>query len=460
MANTICLTYTVDLYCIHTALTVQEKFLPQFFFVSSVNELINVKRLITRELTSKGHVDLNQQCGNEGGVFMTFFIGIDIAKYKHDGFILDHAGEVIRESFSFTNDRSGFACLKEILSALDSNQNCRIGFESTGHYAMNLKIFLEENGFTYMQFNPFLINRFAQATTLRKTKTDKVDARVIATYLMSVDYKPYPSQSYHIKNLKSLTRDRNDLVKQRSHQLVKLTNLLDLIFPEFKPFFNHSLTSSTCLYLLDHYLTPSKIARMNLESYQKMKFKLRRTLSYARFCTLKQLARDSVGSEDPTLSYLLKKALDLYHTIDDQITEIESLIQETYTQLESHIHTISGIGLQSAACILAEYESIDRFDTADQMLAFAGLEPSRNQSGGSESKGRMVKHGSPYLRQAIMNVAAYSIMHNPILYEFYRKKRTEGKLHRVALSHVAKRIVRLIFHLEKHHLDFDLAKMR
>ncbi len=150
---------------------------------------------------------------------------------------------------------------------------------------------------------------------------------------MSVDYKPYPHQSYPIKNLKSLTRDRNDLIKQRSHQLVKLTNLLDLIFPEFKPFFNHSLTSSTCLYLLDHYWVPSKIARMNLESYQKMKFMLRRTLSYARFCTLKQLARDSVGSEDPTLSYLLKKALDLYHTIDDQITESESLIQETYISL-------------------------------------------------------------------------------------------------------------------------------
>jgi len=391
---------------------------------------------------------------------MTFFIGIDIAKYKHDCFILNHEGEVIRESFSFTNDRTGFAYLKEILSTLDSNQTMRIGFESTGHYAMNLKVFLEENGFSYMQFNPFLIKRFAQATTLRKTKTDKVDARLIALYLMSVDYKPYPSQSYHIKNLKSLTRDRDDLIKQRTHQLVKLTNLLDLIFPEFKPFFGHSLTSSTCLYLLDHYLTPSKIARMNLDSYHKMTFELRRTLSYARFCTLKQLARDSVGSEDPTLTYLLKKALELYHFINHQVLDIEQLIEQTYAQLDSHIHTISGIGIQSAACILAEFESVERFDTSDQMLAFAGLEPSRKQSGESESKGKMVKHGSPYLRQSLMNVSAFIIIHNPILYEYYRKKRNEGKLHRVALTHVAKRIVRIIFHLEKHHLDFDLAKMR
>lgn len=391
---------------------------------------------------------------------MTFFIGIDIAKYKHDCFVLNHEGEVIRESFSFTNDRTGFAYLKEILSTLVSNQTMRIGFESTGHYAMNLKVFLEENGFSYMQFNPFLIKRFAQATTLRKTKTDKVDARLIALYLMSVDYKPYPPQSYHIKNLKSLTRDRDDLIKQRTHQLVKLTNLLDLIFPEFKPFFGHSLTSSTCLYLLDHYLTPSKIARMNLDSYHKMTFELRRTLSYARFCTLKQLARDSVGSEDPTLTYLLKKALELYHFINHQVLDIEQLIEQTYAQLDSHIHTISGIGIQSAACILAEFESVERFDTSDQMLAFAGLEPSRKQSGESESKGKMVKHGSSYLRQSLMNVSAFIIIHNPILYEYYRKKRNEGKLHRVALTHVAKRIVRIIFHLEKHHLDFDLAKMR
>ena len=94
------------------------------------------------------------------------------------------------------------------------------------------------------------------------------------------------------------------------------------------------------------------------------------------------------------------------------------------------------------------------------MLAFAGLEPSRNQSGELESKGKMVKHGSSLLRQTIMNIAATSIIHNPILYDYYHKKRMEGKLHRVALSHVAKHIVRIIFHLEKHHLDFDLAKMR
>lgn len=217
---------------------------------------------------------------------MTFLVGIDIAKRKHDCFIMDHHGEVVRDSFSFANDRFGFSQLHEILSQLDASQGIQIGLEATGHYGMNLKIFLEENQFSYMEFNPTLVKRFSQATTLRRTKTDKVDAHFIAMYLLFVDYKPYPSQSYHTKQLKALTRYRDGLVKYRSYLLNQMTNTLDLMFPEFKPFFKNSLSSATCMYLLDHYATPSKMARMNLDSFTKMRAKLRRTLSYSRFVVI------------------------------------------------------------------------------------------------------------------------------------------------------------------------------
>lgn len=59
-----------------------------------------------------------------------------------------------------------------------------------------------------------------------------------------------------------------------------------------------------------------------------------------------------------------------------------------------------------------------------------------------------------------MNVAEAQLIHNPTLYDYYRKKRNEGKAHRVALSHVAKRLVRIIFSLEKNDADFDFNKMR
>lgn len=391
---------------------------------------------------------------------MTFLVGIDIAKYKHDCFIMNHDGEVIRESFSFSNDRSGFSFFNEILSDLDSSQSIRIGLEATGHYGMNLKIYLEEIGYSYMEFNPILIRRFSTATTLRRTKTDKVDAQLIALYLSTVDFKPYPPKSYHIRNLKSLSRHRDELIKLRSLQLTQMTNKLDLIFPEFKPFFKNSLKSKTCMYLLKNYTTPSKMARMNIDSFKKMTSILRHTLSYARFTQLKELAQSIIGSDDSILSSQLESILELHDFIQIQLDEIDKLIKIEFNQSGSHIQSILGIGLYSAACIYSEIGIINRFDNPDQVLAFAGLEPSRHQSGDSEFKGHMVKHGSSYLRQALMNVAESSLIHNPILYDFYKKKRNEGKPHRVALSHVAKKLVRIIYTIETNNINFDFSKMR
>lgn len=395
-----------------------------------------------------------------GGVIMTYFVGIDIAKFKHDCFIMNHEGEVIRSSFTFKNDKTGFNELLSVLSSLDSNQTIKIGLEATGHYATNLKIFLEENNFSYMEFNPILVKRFSQATTLRRTKTDKKDARLISLYLSTVDYKTYPSKSYHIQNLKSLTRSRECLVKERSKQLIRITNVLDLIFPEFKPFFNKKLNSSTCLYILDHYTVPSKIANMNIDSFHKMTSKLRRTLSYARFLELKQLAKNTVGNEDPILAFELRTYLDLYKHYVEKINEIESLIQSEMKNIHTNIHTIPGIGIISAASIYSEIGNIARFNTWNQLVAFAGIDPSKNESGESAHNGHMVKHGSSYLRQTIMNVAESSLLHNPVLYEYYLKKRNEGKAHRVSLSHVAKRLLRIIFYLEKNNKSFDMNKMR
>ncbi|MBQ9037492.1 MAG: IS110 family transposase [Erysipelotrichaceae bacterium] len=391
---------------------------------------------------------------------MTYFIGLDLAKFKHDCFIMNEHGEVVRNPFSFSNDQTGFNTLLNVLNSLDPSQKKRIGLEATGHYGSNLKIFLEENDFSFMEFNPILISRFSKATTLRRTKTDKIDAHLIALYVSSVDYKPYPVKSYHIRNLKSLCRARDSLVKERSLQLVRMTNVLDLIFPEFKPFFGGSLKSSTAIYLLENYCVPSKIARMTVDSYRKMASALRRTISYARFIELKLLAKNTVGNEDPILSFQLSMYLELFKELDSKITDIDTLIIDIYKDVDSHIHTVPGIGTVTAAGIFSEIGNISRFSNADQLVAFAGMDSSRAQSGETDYSGHMVKHGSSYLRQYLMNAAEMQLIHNPLLYEYYLKKRNEGKVHRVALSHVARRLVRIIFSLEKHNSDFDFDKMR
>lgn len=385
---------------------------------------------------------------------MTYYVGIDIAKYKHDCFIADDSGCVIRDSFSFSNDKDGFNVLLSILKELKSKGQIKIGFESTGHYHFNLKLCLEANGFDYVEFNPLLVHKFSSTQTLRRTKTDKKDAQLIAKYLMTVDYKPYVNSFYHINNLKSLTRLRETLITDRTRFLNQITSYLDQIFPEFKPLFENGLNESA-FYLLTHYMTPAKMSKLDSNKYSKMKSELRHPISYQKICQIKNAAINSIGHTSKALEYALEASLTLYLTLDKQIDELESKIIEIYDSLNCHIHTIKGIGKLTAAGILSEIENFSKFLTPAQIQAYAGLEPSKDDSGTHDGIGVMVKHGSSYLRTYLMNSAETFYVFNPSISDFYWKKRNEGKHHRVALSHVARKLINTIFYLEKHNQDFD-----
>lgn len=198
------------------------------------------------------------------------FVGIDISKYKHDCCIISAADQQVVSKFSFKNDKDGFSELLTALQSLSSPDNIRIGFESTAHYALNLELFLEKAHHSFMEVNPVLISEYKKSTTLRRTKTDRVDCESIARWLMTVEYKPHSKGFYHAYSLKSLTRLRDRLVRQRSFYLVKITNVLDHTFPEFKPFFREHF-SKTALFLLENYGSAEKMARMNSASYEKLR---------------------------------------------------------------------------------------------------------------------------------------------------------------------------------------------
>jgi len=388
-----------------------------------------------------------------------YLVGIDISKYKHDCFIATETGCVIQKNLSFLNSKEGFNQLKKLLQSLDSSQVMRIGLEATGHYGFNLKMFLEKNGFSFMEFNPLLTHKFSQAQSLRKTKTDPLDAKSIAKLLLSVEYKTYPPQSYHMFFLKSLSRLRSSLVKQRSKHLVQLTNILDYLFPEFKPFFHHKF-SETALFLLEKFSSPLKMSRMNLTHYESLRVHSRGHFSYANFIQLKTLAQNTVGSSDSILLIELSSILHLFKSVNLEIKNIELQIQLLIADIPSPILSIPGIGVISAASILSEFGYIPRFDSPAQMLSFAGMDPAIYQSGTESKKGRMVKRGSGYLRAALFKVAEYSLIWNPVFYDYYKKKRSEGKSHLVALSHLARKLVRLIFTLETKQIKFDPALLR
>ena len=378
---------------------------------------------------------------------MTFYVGIDIAKFKHDCFIADERGCVVKDSFSFQNDKSGFDFLLSILNDLKTIGQVKIGFESTGHYHFNLKLFLETNGFDYVEFHPLLVHKFVTTQTLRKTKTDKKDSYMIARYLMTVNYKPYSNTFYHISNLKSLCRLRETLVIDRTRFLNQITSYLDQIFPEFKSLFHNHLNKSA-FYLLTNYMTPKNISMISLDDYTGMKQKLRKPISYQKFAQIKEAAHHTIGHSSDALEYALKSSLEIYLFLANQIDALEDNIIKLYQSLHYHIHTIKGVGMVTAAGIASEIGNFNRFSNPSQITAFAGLDPSKNNSGISQNKsGKMVKHGSSYLRKYLMNSAGTFYVFNPKISDFYWKKRNEGKHHRVALSHVARKKVNKKFKL-------------
>ncbi len=388
-----------------------------------------------------------------------YFVGIDISKYKHDCCIISAADQQVVSEFTFQNDKNGFSELLAALQSLSSPEDIRIGFESTAHYALNLELFLEQAHHSFMEVNPVLISEYKKSTSLRRTKTDRVDCESIARWLMTVEYKPHSKGFYHAYSLKSLTRLRDRLIRQRSFYLVKITNVLDHTFPEFKPFFNERF-SKTALYLLENYGSAEKMARMNAVSYEKLKSLSRGKFSPQQFLTLKALAANTVGVNNSIFDTELSSLLTLYKTAAEQICVIEAQIIELIEEVRPHYMSIPGIGPLSAAIIYAEYGDVSNFSSPAQMLAFAGLEPGINESGAESHKGRMVKRGSSQLRYALMNCVLPLIRFDITFAAYYAKKRSEGKPHRVAVSHVAKKLVRVIFALERQNTDFVAQALR
>lgn len=387
---------------------------------------------------------------------MIYYIGIDISKYKHDFCIISNADEIIVENLSFENNKKGFQNFLDSLKPYDKNQ-IQIAFEATGHYSLNLEHFLIDNGFSFMKVNPLLIKNFLSSKNLRRTKTDKADAVSIASYLESVTYKPNSHVLYHIDSLKSLCRAREKLIKEKSKMIVLLTNELDRSFPEMKPFFNNRI-SSTMLYILEKYKNTEHIALM--KDYDSLRKLSKGKFTYAKFANLKELARTTVGFHNECSDLLISSYIKVIKSLDEHIESFESKISTIIKELNPSILTIPGIGELSAASIIAEYGEISNFSSPAKMLAFAGLEPSINESGTLESNGKMVKHGSGHLRYVLMNSSLTLLKFNPTFYDFYFKKRSEGKSHRVALSHVCKKFVRLIYTLESKHINFDPSLLR
>ena len=379
------------------------------------------------------------------------FVGIDVAKDKHDCFITNTDGEVLFKSFTITNNLDGFNELyQKIESVMEDVSKVKVGLEATGHYSYNLLGYLLDKGLPTYVINPLHTNLYRKSLSLRQTKTDKVDARTIASMLMSdVNLKSYSDTSYHNEELKSLTRYRFDKVKERAQLKQSISRLVCILFPELEKLVP-TLHQNSVYELLYEFPGAKHVANAHLTRLSN----LVETASKGHYTkdtaiTFREAARTSIGSNMPAKSLELKHTIKLIRELDAEIEEIENEIKIIMDEINSPILSIPGISYRMGAMIIAEIGDFSKFDSPDKILAFAGMSPSTYQSGQLDNcYARMEKRGSRYLRYALYNATAYVCLWDPTFKAYLAKKRSEGKHYYVALSHATKKLIRVIYQLE------------
>ena len=378
-------------------------------------------------------------------------VGIDVSKDKHDCFILDSEGRVLHNVFTVTNDQIGFNQLyQELCSVAQDLSKVKVGLEATGHYSYNLLGFLLDKGLPTYVLNPLHVNLFRKSTSLRRTKTDRVDARSIAAMMLSgIALQPYSVTSYHNETLKSLTRYRFDKIRERAKLKQSVSRLVTILFPELEKLVPTLHMASVYALLLE---MPSsrQIADCHLTHLTHLLDKSSRG-HYKRFAaeTIREAASHSIGISMSAKSLELQHTIRLIRELDLEIIEVEREIRRLLDQIDPPILGIPGMGSNMAAMILAEIGDISRFDSPDKILAFSGFSPSTYQSGRiNNAYAHMEKRGSKYLRFALYQAAKYVSYWDPIFAAYLEKKRAEGKHYNVALSHVVKKLVRLIYALQ------------
>ena len=389
-------------------------------------------------------------------------VGIDVAKDKHDCFVMNSEGEVLFNSFVIQNNREGFDSLYEkICSVADDFTKVKVGLEATGHYSYNILGYLLDKGLPTYVINPLHTNLYRKSLSLRKTKTDKVDAHTIATMLLSdVNLKSYSNTLYHNEELKSLTRYRFDKVKERAKLKTSVARLVNILFPELEKLVS-TLHMASVYELLSQYPSAKQIASVHLTKLTN----LLSTASKGRYGKeraeeIRIAAKNSIGSDMPAKSLELKHTIKLIRELDAEIEEIEFHIEIIMDEINSPILTIPGISYRMGAMILAEIGDFSRFDSPDKLLAYAGLSPSTYESGKLKATGtyaHMEKRGSRYLRYALFNAAKFVCSWEPSFAAYLAKKRAEGKHYNVAISHAAKKLVRLIYALQTSGKAFQSA---
>ena len=376
-----------------------------------------------------------------------YIIGIDIGKNHHEASIVSPEGKQIGHSLRFATTHKGADSLMSFIFNNIGNSSCIFGMEATGHYWYPIYSFLKARGYTIYVINPIQSDSLRKMY-IRQTKNDSIDSFLIAEVIRFGQFTTTSMADENILAMRQLCRYRDSVISSRTEIKLRISTIMEQIFPEYEKQFS-SLWLSTSMGILEKYLTPENIENAPIdELFEIIKDKSHNKLTMKKAISIREAAADTFGIKiaQDAFSFQLKQLIDRMNFLDKQIEALDCQILEYYEKFDCYLHTIPGIGMIAAATILAEIGDINRFKSSSALVAFAGIDPTVRQSGEfSSTHNHMSKRGSPYLRHAIFLVATTCSFHNSPLNAYYKKKRDQGKHHLTATGAVARKLTTIIY---------------
>ena len=389
-----------------------------------------------------------------------FYLGIDIAKVNHVASLIAEDGSILVKAIKFTNSNEGLQKLIDSISDYEQSQ-IYCAMEATGTYWLYLFSALTDKGFNVSVFNPYQIKSFRGAYTNRKQKNDVIDSILIANFLSFNGSEQTSLPNDDLLALKNLTRYRRNLVDNISKAKTQVTCILDKVFPEYSDLFSDIFGEASKQILLNC-PTPLEVINFNTRKLANLLKKASRGYhSTNKVREVKNLAKNSFGIKftGDACSFEIKQLVNQIIFLENQAHELEVKIKDIYSKLDNHLQSIPGIGEVTAPIILAEIGDINNFSSPSKLTAFAGIDPSENQSGSKKSSNEKTsKRGSPYLRHALYTAAMVASNNDPVMHDYYIKKRAEGKHHYVALAGIERKLLGIIFHVLKENRDYRPPK--
>lgn len=386
----------------------------------------------------------------------TLFCGIDVGKASHVACLIDGTGQFLFRSQSFANDAAGLALLDKRLAETAGQRPVLMGMEATGHYWYALHEHLVRHGHQVVVLNPIQTAQQAKKQ-IRKTQTDKVDARHIATLLKNGDWRPAIIPGELAMTCRQLSRLWYALSRQRARLKQLIGSKLDWVWPEFELQFADPLCV-TARAILRAAATPAELLKLPEPALTQLITKAsRQKLGAELVARLRNAAAQSIGmtrgSAGAALAIgLLLDQLDATKPVRQRLQE---QIADLARQLPRYIHSLPGIDAIRAVSLFGETDPISAFASPEQLVAFAGLDVTVIQSGQYEAPRRHIsKRGSPYLRRTLWTMAHIAVRREGDLRSYFLRRRRQNLHYLTIITAVAIKLSRVVWRIMTDQRDY------